>query len=76
MRSFSKSKLSQCFRPVVDLDDMLECKVAAHHSKNKHTVLKVIKAMVLETILVSLLIFVKSSVYMNYTHFIFIAQSL
>jgi len=32
--------------------------------------------MVLETILVSLLIFVNNSVYMNYTHFIFIAQSL
>ncbi|KEH17062.1 hypothetical protein MTR_0048s0140, partial [Medicago truncatula] len=52
MRSFSKSKLSQCFRPVVDLDDILESKVVAHHhSKNKHTVLKVIKAMVLETLL-------------------------
>lgn len=52
MRSFSKSKFSQCFRPVVDLDDLLESKVVAHHhSKNKHTVLKVIKAMVLETIL-------------------------
>ncbi|XP_024630406.1 uncharacterized protein [Medicago truncatula] len=51
MRNFSKSKLSQWFRPVVDLHEILESKVVAHHSKNKHTVLKVIKAMVLETIL-------------------------
>jgi len=70
MRSFSKSKFSQCFCPVGDLDAMLEPKVSAHHSKNKHTVLKVIKAMVLETILVSLIILFFYGVYeLNSFHF-------
>ncbi|KAL5056473.1 hypothetical protein RYX36_037155 [Vicia faba] len=57
-RSFSKNKFSHCFRPVVDIDGLLESKLAAHRSENKpqkhpkkRTVLKVIKAAVLETIL-------------------------
>ncbi|XP_058734839.1 uncharacterized protein LOC131606691 [Vicia villosa] len=53
-----KSKLFHCFRPVVDIDALLESKVTAHRSENKpkqhhkkRTVLKIIKAAVLETIL-------------------------
>ncbi|CAI8616048.1 unnamed protein product [Vicia faba] len=58
MKSFSRIKLFHCFRPVVDIDSLLESKVTAHRSENKpqkhpkkRTVLKVIKAAVLETIL-------------------------
>ncbi|CAJ2654960.1 unnamed protein product [Trifolium pratense] len=54
MRSFSKNKLSSCFRPVVDIDNMLESKVAAHRSATK-PVSKFskswIKVVLLETIL-------------------------
>jgi hypothetical protein len=63
MKSFSKNKLSLCFRPVVDIDAMLESKVAAHCSESwfmqhpkKRSVSKFIKALILETLLVSLLI--------------------
>jgi hypothetical protein len=63
MKSFSKNKLSLCFQPVVDIDAMLESKVAAHCSESwfmqhpkKRTVSKFIKAVILETLLVSLLI--------------------
>ncbi|XP_058760775.1 uncharacterized protein LOC131634134 [Vicia villosa] len=59
MRSFSKNKVSFCFRPVVDIDSLLESKLAARRSESKpkqyhkkRTVLKVIKAVVLETIFV------------------------
>ncbi|KAK2379859.1 hypothetical protein QL285_067613 [Trifolium repens] len=54
MKSFSKNKLSLCFRPVVDIDNMLESKVAAHRSASK-PVSKFskswIKVLLLETIL-------------------------
>jgi hypothetical protein len=63
MKSFSKNKLSLCFQPVVDIDAMLESKVAAHCSESwfmqhpkKRSVSKFIKALILETLLVSLLI--------------------
>jgi hypothetical protein len=59
MKSFSKNKLSLCFRPVVDIDNMLESKVAAHRSASK-PVSKFskswIKVLLLETILVSSLV--------------------
>ncbi|KAK2379862.1 hypothetical protein QL285_067615 [Trifolium repens] len=58
MKSFSKNKLSLCFRPVVDIDAMLESKVAAHCSESwfmqhpkKRSVSKFIKALILETLL-------------------------
>ncbi|XP_045832169.1 uncharacterized protein LOC123923524 [Trifolium pratense] len=58
MKSFSKNKFFHCFRPVVDIDAMLESKVAAHCSESwfmqhpkKQTVSKLIKAVILETIL-------------------------
>ncbi|XP_061356777.1 uncharacterized protein LOC133301169 [Gastrolobium bilobum] len=35
MRSFSKNKFLFCFRPVVDIDTMLESKVATHTSTNR-----------------------------------------
>ncbi|WJX43808.1 hypothetical protein P8452_30862 [Trifolium repens] len=54
MKSFSKNKLSLCCRPVVDIDNMLESKVAAHRSVSK-PVSKFskswIKVLLLETIL-------------------------
>ncbi|KAK2433458.1 hypothetical protein QL285_018723 [Trifolium repens] len=58
MKSFSKNKLSLCFRPVVDIDAMLESKVAAHCSESwfmqhpkKRSVSKFIKVLILETLL-------------------------